>query len=242
MSDICRCRNEYETCHVCLDSARAEFIFKRRMEENAPNIAAAMDATLKTFDVSTLPKVDVTTAAREQSIRMMLAALGENPDREGLQGTPKRVIKAWSEMCKGYSVKASDFLTTFENEGYDAMVLDGPIKFYSTCEHHLLPFWGTAWVAYIPDKRLVGLSKLARIVEMYSRRLQNQERLTSQVVDTLMDATKGKGAACLIRAQHMCRMARGVSQDDAMMTTSTLRGAFLSTPATRAEFFALATK
>lgn len=204
-------------------------------------MASAMDATLKAFHEVPQPQgaYDVLTASRYESIRVMLRALGENPEREGLRDTPKRVVKAWAELTKGYSMRAESFLTTFANEGYDAAIIDGPIEFYSTCEHHLLPFWGTAWVAYIPDQKIVGLSKLARIVEMFSRRLQNQERLTCQVVDTLMDATQGKGAACLIKAQHMCRMMRGVSQPRAMMTTNALRGVFLTDNAARSEFLAL---
>lgn len=203
------------------------------------SIASTMEATLKAYDVATPPKGDVLNEARMEGIRMMLRALGEDPQREGLRDTPKRVVKAWAELCKGYSMKAESFLTTFKNEGYDSLILDGPIEFYSTCEHHLLPFWGVAWVAYIPTDRIVGLSKLARVVEMFSRRLQNQERLTCQIADTIHEATKGKGAACLVKAQHMCRMMRGASQPRAMMTTDALRGVFKTDTAARAEFLAL---
>lgn len=170
----------------------------------------------------------------------MLMALGEDPDREGLRDTPRRVIKAWSELTAGNKMALN--LTTFTNEGFTGMVAVGPVEFYSTCEHHLLPFFGSAWVAYIPGDKLLGLSKLPRVVEMFSRRLQNQERLTKQVGDCLKDVLGIEDVGVLFKGRHMCMMARGVKQSDALMTTPYLSGKFLSDPAVRAEFYALSHK
>lgn len=172
---------------------------------------------------------------RLAGIRVMLKDIGEDPDREGLKDTPRRVVRAWSELTGGYKTKVKDFMTTFSAEGHDNMILCGPIQFYSTCEHHLLPFYGSAWVAYIPNDKLVGLSKLPRLVEMFSRRLQNQERMTNQIADTLFEVVDAKGAACLVTGQHLCMMARGVKQQQAVMTTTALRGAFKMAEV-RAEF------
>lgn len=178
-------------------------------------------------------------AERHKGLRLMLHALGENPDREGLLDTPRRVVKAWKEITSGYTYDESKLHTTFTNEeGFSGMVCVGPVQFYSTCEHHLLPFFGKAWVAYIPNKKLIGLSKLPRIVDMFSRRLQNQERLTAQIANKLSELLETDDVACVMQGQHFCMMARGVRQDDAFMTTPQLRGAFFTQPSTRAEFMA----
>ncbi len=188
---------------------------------------------------------------REIGIRQMIHQLGDDPHREGLRDTPARVIKAWEEMGSGYKKDPKELLTTFNGEGYNEMISCGPISFYSTCEHHLLPFFGEAWVAYIPggdhaeapggpnQGKIIGLSKMPRLVEIFARRLQNQERLTQQIADKLCELLSPKGAAVLITAQHFCMMARGVRQQTAKMTTSALRGAFFNNPQTRAEFLAL---
>jgi GTP cyclohydrolase I len=155
------------------------------------------------------------------------------------------VIKAWKEMTRGYEMDPKDLVRTFAGEGYNEMVSLGPIRFYSTCEHHLLPFFGHAWVAYIPNTttgKIIGLSKLVRLVEIFSRRLQVQERLTAQIADTLTDLLNAHGSACLIEAQHFCMMCRGVGQSEPVMRTNVLRGVFYSNPQTRAEFLALCRK
>lgn len=220
---------------------------------------------------------------REQGIRDMLKGIGENPDREGLVNTPMRVVRAWREICSGYKADPSKLVTVFDSESYDEMISVGPVAFYSTCEHHLLPFFGDAWVAYVPaapveekgriepgsklpyhsfdsaktcclfdpdapvhgerhvEKRhgkIIGLSKLPRIVEMFARRLQNQERLTQQITGALTDLLAPRGAACFIRARHFCMMARGVKQHKAQMSTVSLTGVFKQGE-TRAEFFEL---
>lgn len=190
-------------------------------------------------EVAASEGVRILDAERHKGIRLMLRALGEDPDREGLRDTPRRVVKAWQEITSGYSYDVTKLQTTFTNEGgFTGMVCVGPVQFYSTCEHHLLPFFGKAWVGYIPGRKLIGLSKLPRIVDMYSRRLQNQERMAAQIVDKLAELLETEDVACVLKGQHFCMMARGVRQDDAFMITPQLRGAFFTQPSTRAEFMA----
>lgn len=175
----------------------------------------------------------------EAAVREMLIALGEDPDREGLIETPARVAKAYAEMTAGLRADPRVHLQTMFNEQYDEVVLLRNIEFHSMCEHHLLPFSGRAHVAYVPDGRVVGLSKLARLVEGYARRPQVQERLTTQVADALMEELKPLGAACIIEASHTCMTVRGVKKNNAVMVTSALRGKFNENDAARAELLAL---
>lgn len=169
----------------------------------------------------------------------MLEYIGENPKREGLLETPKRVIKAWDFIFSGYKEKTQDFIKTFDEKTYDEMVLLKDIEMYSMCEHHVLPFFGKAHVAYIPDKKVIGISKLARIVNMFSRRLQIQERLCQQITDCLMNELQPKGAACVIEAQHLCMKMRGVEKQNSVMVTSSLKGVFLEKISAREEFMRL---
>lgn len=171
------------------------------------------------------------------NIVRLLEYIGEDPDREGLKDTPERVIRAYDEMFRGYKDELGKIKTTFGTETYEEMVLLRDIEFYSTCEHHMMPISGLAHVAYIPDKELLGLSKLARIVDMYSRRLQIQERLCEQITDALVTLLEPKGAACVIRANHMCVSCRGVNKQRATMTTASLKGVFRTSAATRTEFY-----
>lgn len=162
--------------------------------------------------------------------------------REGLQETPDRVAKAWEFWTSGYSKDPAEVLKTFEDgaEGVDEMVVVKDIPFYSHCEHHMAPIFGTATIGYLPDKRIVGLSKLSRLLEVFARRLQVQERLTCQVADSLMQHLQPKGAAVVIKARHMCMESRGVCQQGHHTVTSALRGVFKDEPETRAEFLRLA--
>jgi GTP cyclohydrolase I len=172
----------------------------------------------------------------EKAIREILLALGENPDREGLKDTPKRVAKMYEEVFSGLETDPKDLVTIFETEGHEEMVILKDIPFYSMCEHHLLPFYGKAHVAYAPKKdRLVGLSKLARIVETISRRPQLQERITTLVADTIMKSLKPYGALVIVEAEHLCMTMRGVKKPGARMTTSAVRGIFEKSVATRME-------
>ena len=163
--------------------------------------------------------------------------------KKGLRDTPSRFLSAWhDELCCGYDFSDSDIasmLTDFESEGYDQMVISRNIEFNSLCEHHLMEFTGHAHVAYIPDKRVVGISKLSRLVDIFARRLQMQERIGMQVTDALMKYVKPLGAACIITARHSCMCARGVNKQHSDMVTSSLRGAFLKEIETREELMRL---
>lgn len=175
----------------------------------------------------------------QRACRVLLAGIGEDPYREGLRDTPRRVVAAWRERTQGYGADIGAILkTSFDAEGYDEMIVCRDIAFYSTCEHHLLPFSGVAHVGYLPAHRIVGLSKMARLVEAYARRLQVQERLTRQVAQAMQDYVKPDGCGVVIRAKHLCMACRGVLKPEADMVTSALTGSFRQA-AVRAEFFAL---
>lgn len=165
----------------------------------------------------------------EDLIRKILKFIGENPNREGLIDTPKRVIKSFSELYKGYSQNYKDILkTSFKAEGYKEIILLKDIELFSTCEHHMLPFFGKAHVAYLPNKRIVGLSKIARLVECFSRRLQIQERLTKEIAEALNECLKPKGVAVVIEAKHFCMISRGINKQNAVMKTYAFTGIFNS--------------
>ncbi len=170
----------------------------------------------------------------------VLDALGENIDREGLTKTPLRVAKAMQFLTQGYSANPEDILrSAMFKEDYSQMVLVKDIEIYSMCEHHMLPFFGKAHVAYIPDGYITGLSKIARVVEVFARRLQIQERLTNQIKDCIQDTLKPRGVAVVIEAQHMCMQMRGIEKQQSVTTTSAFTGAFLNNPSTREEFIHL---
>ena len=175
----------------------------------------------------------------EKAVREILLAIGEDPDREGLLKTPNRVARAYGEMMSGMFDNPRSHLKTVFNERYDEVVLLRDIEFNSVCEHHLLPFTGRAHVAYLPENKVVGLSKLARLVEGYARRPQVQERLTTQIADALMEELSPVGAACIIEAKHTCMTLRGVKKHGSTMVTSALRGIFKDNAATRQEILAL---
>ena len=166
-----------------------------------------------------------------------LSAIGEDPAREGLQRTPHRVAKAWSYLTEGYVQTLADVVGegVLAAEGSE-MVIFKDIEFYSMCEHHMLPFYGRAHVAYIPDRRILGLSKFARIVDLYARRLQVQERITTQVADAVEELLAPKGVAVLMEVVHLCMAMRGVQKQNSSTTTSAMRGLFRNDPRTRAEF------
>lgn len=178
----------------------------------------------------------------EGLIRGLLRMVGEDPNREGLRETPARVIKAWKHWCSGYEQHPHEILKTFEDgaEGTDEMVIVRDIQLYSHCEHHMAPFYGKAHVAYIPNKRIVGLSKLARVVDVYAHRLQVQERLTNQVADAINDVLEPIGVGVIVEATHFCMCSRGVNKQGSTTVTSALRGAMKTKPEARAEFLLLA--
>jgi len=175
----------------------------------------------------------------ENTIIRQLEYIGEDPNREGLRDTPRRIVRAWGELFRGYSQDPSDVLTTFDGEGYDQIILLKDIEIYSMCEHHMLPFFGKAHVAYIPDKRIIGISKLARLVDIYARRLQIQERIGEQVTTALMEYLHPVGAACVIEATHLCMRMRGIEKQRSVMITSSMKGAFFEDSKTRSELMML---
>lgn len=177
----------------------------------------------------------------EAAVRTILRWTGEDPDRDGLKETPARVTKAYEEFFKGYSQDPDAILKkTFEEiEGYDEMIVLRGIRFESHCEHHMAPIIGRAWVGYIPNGRVVGISKLARVVDAYAKRLQIQEKMTAQIANTIERVLKPDGVAVVIKAQHHCMTTRGVHKPDTDMVTSRMLGVFRDNPATRQEFLAM---
>ena len=176
----------------------------------------------------------------ENAVTDILTAIGEDPQREGLQRTPQRVAKAYKELTAGYHMDVNTILNdALFNVEYSEMVVVTNIEFHSLCEHHMLPFYGVAHVAYIPDTKVVGLSKIPRIVDMFARRLQVQENMTQEIADTLQDALHPKGVGVVISGHPMCMSMRGVGKKAARMTTSALLGAFRDNAATRNEFLQL---
>lgn len=186
-----------------------------------------------------LPEFD--HARAEAAIRELLFAMGEDPDREGLLETPARVARAYAEVTQGLHQRAEDVLTTTFDLGHEEMVLVRDIELWSMCEHHLVPFTGVAHVGYIPavSGKITGLSKLARLVDVYSKRPQVQERLTTQVADSLMEILEARGCIVVIEAEHLCMTMRGVKKAGARTLTSAVRGTLRTDPATRAEAMAL---
>ena len=183
---------------------------------------------------------DLSTVDSKELVREILRRVGDDPDREGLRQTPDRIVRSWQELYAGYGQRAEDMLVTqFQAEHYDAMVLLRDFEFFSTCEHHMLPFHGKAHIAYLPNEKIVGLSKLARLTDMFARRLQIQERLTYQIATELQRVLKPKGVAVMIEGKHQCMCSRGVRKQEGMMVTSCLLGAFKEDLASRTEFLAL---
>ncbi|MGK7920236.1 MAG: GTP cyclohydrolase I FolE [Trichodesmium sp.] len=195
---------------------------------------------VSTDELKTQSQPPVTEAEMIQAVRTLLIGLGENPDREGLLDTPKRVVKALKFLTSGYHQSLDELLNgAVFNEDISEMVLVRDIDLFSSCEHHILPILGRAHVAYIPNGKVIGLSKIARICEMYARRLQVQERLTAQIADALQGLLKPLGVAVVIEATHMCMVMRGVQKPGSWTTTSAMRGVFADEVKTRQEFMSL---
>ncbi len=176
-----------------------------------------------------------------QAVKTLIAWTGDNPNREGLVDTPKRVVDAYEEFFEGYKMNPDEILSrTFEEvEGYDEMVIIKNVRLESHCEHHIVPILGTAHVAYIPNNRVVGISKLARLIDVYGKRLQTQETMTAQIADTIQRVLKPKGVAVVIDAAHQCMTTRGVHKTESSTITSRMLGVFRDDPRTRAEFMGL---
>ena len=175
--------------------------------------------------------------AAKKSIHELIRAVGEDPEREGLRETPARVSRMYAELLSGYSTDPEKFINgALFHISYDEMVIVRDIEFYSLCEHHMLPFLGRAHVAYLPVGKVIGLSKIPRIVDMYARRLQVQERMTRQIADFIQQTLEPHGVAVVVEAMHLCSMMRGVKKHEAQMTTSAMHGSFRANIATRQEF------
>ena len=185
------------------------------------------------------PAGAVDQARIEAAVRELLLAVGEDPDREGLRDTPARVARMYAEVCSGLRADPRELLQKTFTQKYDEMVLVKDIRFASLCEHHLLPFFGKAHVAYLPQGKIVGLSKLARVVGALSRRPQVQERMTEELADLLMSELDARGVGVILEASHTCMTVRGVRKPDSVCTTSAMRGTFRSNPSTRGELMAL---
>jgi len=176
----------------------------------------------------------------ERLVRDLLKEIGEDPTREGLEKTPVRVAKAWEYLTSGYRQDVHDVLNeALFTEEYDEMVVVKDIDYFSLCEHHMLPFFGKAHIAYMPSRKIVGLSKIPRLVEMYSRRLQVQERLTTQIAHTINDVLQPRGVAVVVEGLHLCMLMRGVEKQNSKAVTSAMLGAFRDNAGTRAEFMEL---
>lgn len=182
-----------------------------------------------------------TRAAAEAAVRTLILWAGDNPDREGLEDTPSRVVRSYEEFYAGYQQDPVEILrTTFEEtENYDEMVVLKDITFESHCEHHMVAVIGRAYVAYLPDKRVVGISKLVRVVEAYAKRLQIQEKMTSQIANAINDTLRPKGVAVVVQGEHQCMTTRGVHKPGVAMVTSSMLGAFRENSSTRREFLAI---
>lgn len=181
-----------------------------------------------------------TVGGREQATVAILRSIGENPMREGLKDTPKRVAKMWGDLTTGYQQKPTEIMRTdFSSEQYDEMIVLKDIRYFSTCEHHLLPFYGKVHFAYIPEKKIVGVSKIIRLIDVFSRRLQVQERMTMQIGQTFEEIVKPKGVGIVVEGLHLCMMLRGVKRENPMMKTSYLGGVLRNKPEAREEFLKL---
>jgi GTP cyclohydrolase I len=207
-----------------------------------------MDAVVKQLNIAKAgigrpvePVRRPTQEEAEVAVRTLIAYAGDNPDREGLAETPKRVVKAYEELFRGYAERPGDVLDrTFEEVGgYDDIVVVRDIPFYSHCEHHMVPFVGRAHVGYYPGESVVGLSKLARVVDIYARRLQTQENLTAQIVAAVEEILKPRGAAVMIEAEHMCMSMRGVQKQGSSTVTTQFTGLFRDDPAEQLRFMSL---
>ena len=203
-----------------------------------------MDAVLKSFPLRSSEEAEAkrpTQAEVEAAVRTLLSWTGDNPQREGLLDTPMRVAKAYKEMFDGYGKDPAEELgRTFEEvEGYQDMVIERDITFHSHCEHHMVPIIGRAHVGYLPDGKVVGLSKLARVVDIFAHRLQTQEAMTAQVANTIQDILKPRGVAVILEAEHMCMAMRGIRKQGATTLTSTFTGVFADSPEDQIRFMTL---
>lgn len=209
-----------------------------------PQFQGTVGEIIKSDTWLVFPWEQTVEGSAEDICTRLLQFIGEDPSREGLAETPRRFLKAWKHFTSGYGMNPADVLKVFQDgaEGVQEMVLVKDIPLFSSCEHHMVPIVGMAHVAYIPNGKIIGLSKIPRLVEIFARRLQVQERLTNQIADALIEHLQPKGVAVLVEARHLCMEARGVERIGTSTTTSALRGCFMDEPAARAEFFSMVKK
>lgn len=212
-------------------------------EDEGPAVGASAPTRAPTLDDGHLragePAGEPATDRIEQAVRQILVEIGEDPDREGLLRTPERMHRMWQELSAGYSVDPDRLINgAIFDVGYSEMVVIRDVEFHSLCEHHLLPFFGTASVGYLPRGKVLGLSKVPRVIEMYARRLQVQERMTQQIADFIAERINPYGVGVVIEAQHLCLAMRGVQKGGATMVTSSVLGTFRTSRETREEFMA----
>ncbi len=198
-----------------------------------------MQKNKKSVSISTEERVKKLRPKLEDNVRFLINAIGEDNSREGLQDTPRRVVDAFTKIFSGYGQDPKKIATTFNAENYDEMIVVRDIEFYSNCEHHMLPFFGKAHIGYIPNKKIIGLSKIPRVVDIFARRLQNQERLTMQIAETLKELIDPRGVGVVIEAEHLCVKSRGVEKQNAKVVTSAMLGLFKKKLNTRNEFLRL---
>ncbi|MCC6678917.1 MAG: GTP cyclohydrolase I FolE [Phycisphaerales bacterium] len=205
----------------------------------APELPGEGNGRLQAVRPLPAGRSDVDLPRIERAVREILIAIGEDPDREGLRNTPKRVARAYAEQTAGLRADPQSLLRTVFVAKYNQVVLVRNIPFHSMCEHHLMPFSGHAHVAYLPDGKVLGLSKIARLVDAFALRPQLQERLTDQIADALMDGLQPRGAVCVVEATHQCMSSRGVKKEGSTMVTRAIRGVFQADSASRGEVLAL---
>lgn len=218
-----------------LNSGKTADIYKQKYGK--PVVILFDKRAQKTTEWIVFPwEINDTHVDHQAIITRMIEVIGDDPNREGVKDTPKRVIKSWTHLFSGYKTDPKTLITTFEKGTYSQMIVLKDCEMYSTCEHHIQPFFGKIHIAYIPNEKVIGISKLARIAECFSRRLQIQERIGDQITEFIMEALEPKGVGCVIEAKHFCMMARGIEKQNSYMITSSLRGVFLERPEVKDEF------
>ena len=225
----CKKTHDPSKCTIILDDIVDSGRTKKKFTEQFPDkkfLTVVDKQTDKNYQGYIVFPWEEAEEDAEHTVAKIIEHLGDNPLREGIIDTPKRVVKSWKTLYGGYNQKPEDVLKTTFNVDYDEMIISKDIEFYSTCEHHMLPFFGKAHIAYIPRANVVGLSKLARLLEIYARRMQIQERLTNQVADGMMKVMNPLGCGVVIEAKHFCMVCRGVQKKNSTMITSALRGIF----------------
>lgn len=219
--------DKIEECDIIIDDIKDSGETQKRWKEkyNKP-VIVLYEKTNEDGWIEFPWEVNDATKDLTDIVIRMIESLGEDIRRDGLHGTPERVVRSWGELFSGYYKDPKEYLRTFESGTYDQMIILKDCELYSTCEHHLLPFYGKIHIGYIPNQKVIGISKLARIAECFSRRLQIQERIGEQITTFIMNELNAKGAMCVIEARHLCMMARGVEKQNSIMVTSSVKGDF----------------